>query len=391
MASKDQIVKHIKFLDGLRAIAALYVLFSHTWYQIWPAVLPPFGYGYRPTGLTLLLTSWLYYGHFAVVVFIVLSGFCLMLPVIENNGILRGGTLQFFKRRARRILPPYYFALLLSLVLIWLAINSQTGSQWDISLPVTQDGLIAHLLMFQDIITPTQINYVFWSIALEFHLYLCFPLLVLIWQRFGGIKTTVGIGLFIYTTIILLEIAQVKEIPPQFLGLCFYFVLGMLGATIVFSQDQFWELVRKHFPLTFVVAGLILIIIFFCYLWGFDIAEKRFAFLDTICALSTLFLLIAASRPGPNKVRHFLASSPLVFIGTFSYSLYLIHAPLLQIIWQYVVHPLNLGKVFEFVLLSLIGTPLIIVAAYIFFFYCEWPFLNTPRIQAQIRKRKNTK
>ncbi|MHC5855456.1 acyltransferase family protein [Nostoc sp.] len=382
MASTERIVKHINFLDGLRAIAALFVLFSHTWYQIWPAVSPPFGYGHRPTGLMLILTSWLYYGHFAVVVFIVLSGFCLMLPVIQNNGILRGGTLQFFQRRSRRILPPYYFALLFSLFLIYFFIGWKTGTQWDISVPVTLSGLIAHISMFQDFVTTTEINYVFWSIALESHLYLCFPLLVLSWQRFGSIKTTLGIGLFTYTTIILLEIAQVKEIPPQFLGLCFYFVLGMLGATIVFSQDQLWEFMRKHFPWHFVVAGLILTIIFFCYLWGFDIAEERFAFLDTMSALGTLFLLVAASRPGANKVRNFLGSSPLVFIGTFSYSLYLIHAPLLQIVWQYVLHPLHLGKVFEFVLLLLVGTPLILGAAYIFFFYCERPFLNTRRVSA---------
>ncbi len=373
-------MKYIYFLDGLRALAALFVLISHTWYQIWPAVVPPFGYGHRPTGLTLILTWWLYYGHFAVVVFIVLSGFCLMLPVIHNNGILRGGTLQFFKRRARRILPPYYFALLFSLLLIWLFIGLKTETQWDISLPVTQEGLIAHLLMLQDLVTPTQINYVFWSVAVESQLYICFPLLVFSWQRFGSIKTTLGIGLFMYTTIILLEIAQVKEIPPQFIGLYFYFVLGMVGATIVFSKDKLWRLVRRYFPWQNVCASLILMIIFFCYLWGFDVSEERFAFLDTLCALGTLSLVAAASRPGSNKIRNFLSSRLLVFIGTFSYSLYLIHAPLLQIIWQYVLHPLHLGEAWEFVLLLLVGTPLILSAAYIFFLYCERPFLNTRRV-----------
>lgn len=390
MNSTENIVKHINFLDGLRALAALFVLFSHVWYQIWPAVFPPFGYGCRPTGLTLFFTSWLYYGHFAVVVFIVLSGFCLMLPVIKNNGVLRGGTLQFFKRRSRRILPPYYFGLLFSLLLIWFFVSTKTGTQWDISIPVTQNGLITNLLMFQDLAATTEINYVFWSIALESHLYIFFPLLVISWQRFGSIKTTLVTGLLIYSTIILLEIAQVKEIPPQFLGLCFYFVLGMLAATIVFSQDKLGELVRKHFPWHLSVTGLILTIIFFCYLWGFDIAEERFAFLDTLCAFSTLSLLVAASRPGTNKIRNFLESSPLVFIGTFSYSLYLIHAPLLQIIWQYLLHPLHIGKVFEFVLLILLGTPMIISAAYIFFLYCERPFLNTRQVSSLklIKKRK---
>jgi peptidoglycan/LPS O-acetylase OafA/YrhL len=33
---------------------------------------------------------------------------------------------------------------------------------------------------------------------------------------------------------------------------------------------------------------------------------------------------------------------PLAFVGGFSYSLYLIHAPLLQLAWLAVVHPLGL-------------------------------------------------
>jgi peptidoglycan/LPS O-acetylase OafA/YrhL len=370
---------HIDFLDGLRAFAALFILFSHMWYQIWPAVVPPYGYGHRPTGLTLVLTSWLYYGHFAVVVFIVLSGFCLMLPVVRGDGSLRGGTLQFFKRRAKRILPPYYFALLLSLLLIYFLINSKTGSQWDISLPVTQLGVIVHFSMLQDLITVTQINYVFWSIAFEVHLYLCFPALVQSWQRLGSLGTTVAVAFFTYTIIALLERAQVKDVPLQFIGLCFDFVLGMLGVTIVFSPDKTWQSLRQRFPWYFMAGGLVLLIIFFCYLWGFDTAEERFAVLDTLCAFATMSLLVGASRPGSNRIRDFLSLKPLLFIGSFSYSLYLIHAPLLQVLWQYAMHPFNLEKTVEFLLLLLIGTPLIMSASYIFFLGCERPFLNKPR------------
>jgi peptidoglycan/LPS O-acetylase OafA/YrhL len=80
--SEQVVPNSLDFLNGIRAIAALFVLISHFWYQIWPAVTPPLGYAHRPTGLTLILTSWLYYGHFAVVVFIVLSEFCLLTFVM---------------------------------------------------------------------------------------------------------------------------------------------------------------------------------------------------------------------------------------------------------------------------------------------------------------------
>ena len=69
------------------------------------------------TDLLGLLTNWLLYGHLAVDVFIVLSGFCLMLPVARSGGALADGARGFFVRRARRILPPYFAAFTISVAL----------------------------------------------------------------------------------------------------------------------------------------------------------------------------------------------------------------------------------------------------------------------------------
>src|SRR5689334_14181642 len=103
---------HLDYLDGLRALAALFVLFCHALQSPWPYI-----YSRYPPPALHLFTGWLYHGHFAVDVFIVLSGFCLMLPVVRGDGTLRGGAKRFFRRRARRILPTYYGALAFSLIL----------------------------------------------------------------------------------------------------------------------------------------------------------------------------------------------------------------------------------------------------------------------------------
>jgi peptidoglycan/LPS O-acetylase OafA/YrhL len=47
----------------------------------------------------------------SVQVFIVLSGYCLMLPVAQAAGTLKGGLSVFVRRRAIRILPPYFAML----------------------------------------------------------------------------------------------------------------------------------------------------------------------------------------------------------------------------------------------------------------------------------------
>ncbi len=365
---------HLDFVTGLRGLAAFFVLLSHVWYEIWPAVAPPYGYGRHPEGATGLLTGWLYYGHFGVVVFIVLSGFCLMLPVLGNGGSLRGGAAGFLARRAWRILPPYYAAMILALLMIWLWIGARTGTQWDISIPVTSTGILSHLLLLQDVVEPTQINYVFWSIAVEVHLYLLFPALVWAWRRFGAVPTTAASCGAVYGVILLLEALDWREVPPAFVGLCAYFVFGMAAA------DRFVRMRARgggdRLPWSRISLMLALILVVLCAVWGREVAERRFAFLDTLCALATVGLLLAAGQPGAgDRVRHALGSVRLVWIGTFSYSLYLTHAPILHLVWTAVVGRTLAREDAQFLALLLLGAPVSVAGAYLFFLAFERPFL----------------
>ena len=138
---------HLLFLDGLRALAALFVVMHHSWLEIWPPE-----YHRAPLGLMAKASGWLFFGHYAVALFIVLSGFSLMLSVVRNNGILRGGMKTFFLRRARRILPPYYFALGISLLLCLTVIGKPTGTHWDSSVGFGKRDVLHHLLLMQDIL-----------------------------------------------------------------------------------------------------------------------------------------------------------------------------------------------------------------------------------------------
>ncbi|HEX6799049.1 MAG TPA: acyltransferase family protein, partial [Ktedonobacterales bacterium] len=94
---------HLGYVDGARGIAAVYVALHHCWQIVWSETPHPLPFLWS-------LLDWLAYGSFAVSAFIAISGFSLMLPVARGDGRLPGGAWTFFKRRARRILPPYYFA-----------------------------------------------------------------------------------------------------------------------------------------------------------------------------------------------------------------------------------------------------------------------------------------
>lgn len=367
----------LDFVTGLRALAACYVLLSHVWYEIWPAVSPPYGYGRRPEGLIAWLTGWLYYGHFGVVVFIVISGFCLMLPVAANGDAQKGGVVDYFRRRAKRIAPPYYFAMALSLLAIHFWIGDKTGAQWDIALPATTFSVLVHLLFLNDVLESTRINYVFWSIAIEAQLYLLFPLLVLMIRR-KGLPFTVAVSASaVYGAIFMLELLEVDVVPPQFIGLCAYFVFGVAAAKAltIFPQGLVARIDGR--VLLGAAALQFATVAALAASWGFDVAERRFAFLDTLVALATASLLLAATRAETKNVRLWLEQRPLLAVGTFSYSLYLIHAPVLHLIWQYWIRPLEAPAAGQFVLLLAVGAPSSLLAAFLFFLACERPFMSS--------------
>ena len=84
-------------LDGVRGLAALFVVMNHIFLRAWP--------GY-PVDHAPLWAAWFIYGRFAVVVFIVLSGFSLGLAPARSGWRL-DSVAKFAHRRAWRILPPY--------------------------------------------------------------------------------------------------------------------------------------------------------------------------------------------------------------------------------------------------------------------------------------------
>src|SRR5258706_14438094 len=92
-------------LDGIRGLAALFVALHHTYLRSFP--------GY-PAATGPFWTKWLIYGHLAVVVFIVLSGFSLAVSP-ASSGWQLGGVRRFAHRRALAMPPPDSVAPVLSL------------------------------------------------------------------------------------------------------------------------------------------------------------------------------------------------------------------------------------------------------------------------------------
>lgn len=156
-------------LDTLRGLAAVAVLLCHV-AAYWAFMELP---GKLPQLFDLMAHG--------VDVFIVISGFVLFYPVLRADGHL--DARQFFGRRALRILPAYYVGLAIAAA---LAMNSTTTG-YVVAEPADVGQLVIHALGLQTWFPGSlgSINGSLWSVSLELHLYLVFPLLVLAWRRWG--------------------------------------------------------------------------------------------------------------------------------------------------------------------------------------------------------------
>ena len=362
---------HLGYVDGLRGLAALYVMLYH-------ARLTEYWGVRQPSLPVAVLTGWLGYGHFAVNLFIVLSGFCLMLPVVKSEGALRGGARDFFKRRARRILPPYYAALGLSILLATTIIRHKTGTIWDYSLPVTKMGILAHFVLLQDIHRSLEINSVFWSIAVECQIYLLFPLVLLAYSRWDVLKGVLATILLACTAALLLHHTRLAGLTCHYLGL---FAMGNLAAVVARSPETCWANWRKM-PWHMITAALFAFIVLACSLCS-ALAASHAMLIDLIVGAWAAALLVAGALQDRHPLIRALSWKPLVWVGTFSYSIYLIHMPLLQLAWQYGLQPAHMGNTAAYVSLTIIALTLIVGAAYLFHLAFERPFMSQPKPKSE--------
>jgi peptidoglycan/LPS O-acetylase OafA/YrhL len=358
----------------MRALACLVVFVNHAYGQTWYADHDEF-----PRGLLSIFTYSLVAGHLAVTVFIVISGFCLALPVLANGDKLRGGSKTFFKRRVLRILPAYYGSVALCLALIYTVIGEPTGTLWDVPITVKWPGvtgtaIVSHLLLLQDLFATSKINYVLWSIAVEWHIYFLFPVIVWCWARYGP-KWVVPVAMVLgYALRIGFASTRVARASPQYVGM---FTLGMLAAYVTQSSREEYVRLRERLPWGWIAAIAFLVTCGLTRYWGWSLAVERFPVLDFPVGVMAACLLVVASRE-TSPWAHVFSWKPIVFMGTFSYSVYLVHAPLLQLLWQYVVRPIGLGDDACFYFLMTVGFAAVLAGAYVFFRAFELPFMRSP-------------
>ncbi|ABM93694.1 acyltransferase family protein [Methylibium petroleiphilum] len=313
-------IKSFHALDGLRGYMAWWVVIGHALHLC---------------GINNLVPDFLSRRDVAVNVFICLSGFVITHLLLEK----RESYLRYLTRRAFRIIPIYWFALLCALALSG-AYQFVYQSEWVFELPMRLERqastdahfgthLLLHLGLLHGLVPDTWLPYSSssllapaWSLSLEWQFYLVAPLLVGCLVH-PGWPRAVGLILMAALWITFKKLSPLQWQYPAFLPLALhFFALGILSRAFMplLSRLHLW-IVPLALAASFIVPRSVrLEVVIWGIFVGAALIELRRARGDVTGQSALDVPLLALTS---NRVARAL--------GECYYSTYLIHIPLFSL------------------------------------------------------------
>ena len=317
-------------LDGLRGIAVILVLLRH-------AVRPFLDDGEAPGGLpdsgisTFMANGWV-----GVDLFFVLSGFLITHHILKlhdrNQG--RWHWKPYLQKRALRILPAYYAVLCLAAL--------GAFPYFDVGSELLGFRVTYHLLVLQDYL-PSNIVVAFWSLGVEEKFYLLAPLLIL---ARAGSQSLLGKSSIVVLLLLLgvafrvhaaMNSSGIDSYDPFFFAFRSPFhmtmdpiLLGVLIALVYRSRDRHPALTSRYVAGIAFWAGALLFLFLTCShemmrditWWDKTLQPTAIAFSFAAITYGLVF------GGGPAS---FFRATFLFITARISYSLYLIHMPLVPL------------------------------------------------------------
>lgn len=367
--------KRIAAIDGLRGLAVLMVYVYHVWQ--FSGSPPVVAVGKSTVGSAIAQFP------AGVDLFMVLSGFCLFWPFCNKPLLLDEWSISdYARRRVRRIVPPYYaailFVTLLPVVLVALMKGLGQQANWQ-PLPSFWQ-YFAHLLFLHTLFLPTWdgIQGVFWSLGLEMQFYIAFPVVVLLYRKVG-IRIVVWMTLIsviyriaagVYTSGASWETQFLASI--FFLGRWMQFAAGMLAAWLVARAHH--EGRRFGTPQTYGLLALAALS-YIVAVTRTPLSGPLFPTRDLGLAFSFAVLACALCAGKASAIRLF-ESRALASLGFISYSVFLIHQNFAYYMSELLRKVLGVGGEMRLLLLVSIGFAVVLMVSYLFHVFVERPFLN---------------
>ena len=299
-------VKNLKYrsdIDGLRAVAVLAVLLFH---------LDP---------------GYLNAGYLGVDVFFVISGY-LITRIVYSEVMSRKYTFtNFYVRRSKRIIPPLYFMVILTLIAGYFILLPLDFYKTGISIlgAILFASNMQFALRTGDYFSSDSSEWPMlhtWSLSVEEQYYFALPLALIFFLRILKLNLIAVMCVVAVASFLLAEFMSGKG---SLAGLSYYFILTRMGELLVGSilaivhANGTFEKSKSNVLASVAAAVLVGTLIFF---------NKQLAFpgFSALLACIPIALIIHSEDTWVNRL---LENKVVVWIGLLSYSLYLFHWPVL--------------------------------------------------------------
>jgi peptidoglycan/LPS O-acetylase OafA/YrhL len=280
-------------LDGLRGLAAFSVVLYHVYFA-------------QPSYLRFFPT-FLMNGSTAVYVFFVLSGFVLAIPYWSGRAL---GWVPFIGKRLLRIYPVLIASLVLAVVCAEISPNQNLWIPRHDLASVVYDLLLIGMPVNADLNGPI------WTLVVEIKVGLLFPAMMWLRLRTGFLLLTLAVIVLVIEPTI--TAGMRTPALSQLLHAMWSFVNGIELARIYAAGEM------RRFSRSVSIASIPLMVL----LLAFEAGATGNLLADMMLCLFVPGLVVWIVICSPIIGRALTAKGP-VFLGVISYSLYLVHMPLI--------------------------------------------------------------
>lgn len=309
--------QRINYLDSLRGIAALSVVAFH----LIDKIISSFNLTNNENNKIILRV--LFNGTDWVSFFFVLSGFSLSFGVFQLNKKIK--LFEYFIKRIFRLYPIFIVGLLIS---------------FFISTNKNNSGL---LLLRESLLIPRYCNILIvdWSLSIEILCSLLIPFLIIIYKHSTKL-------FYIFTTCSLMFYNTIGNSQTSFTGFIFHFCLGMV---IAGNYHRIKEIKIKPIYLNLILLCSLLLFgarwylykidsIYYIFHLSTDILNmdihQGFYIITALCSSYFIFYAIKSK-----KLQFILSNKILLYLGTISYSVYILHKVIIELSFHFIVKYMN--------------------------------------------------
>ncbi|MFT7156873.1 MAG: peptidoglycan/LPS O-acetylase OafA/YrhL [Parvicella sp.] len=367
LARNPQSVRFMPFIDGLRFLAIIPVIFQHANERLLKYNSNINDLSGWEAQLSFLISR----GTIGVFIFFAVSGFVLTLPFAK--GQLKFSYKTYISRRLNRIEPPFIFWISCFALIFIIQGNMGIGNVLNHYLATIT---YSHNIIYGEY---SIINPVAWSLEVEIQYYLIAPFIALLYfgqSNLGTRRSLLIAFLFILITYQNVFGLNLYPFKATLLGQIQYFLIGMLMADLYANDSEI-----KYLK-TWVWDGLApILLLVMAYTWTDE-------FYKTIIFNLSLGLVFIAGFKG-NIFPKLLSVKWITIIGGMCYTIYLTHLPLLELFYS-VIGKFGYSSAYwvQLSISLIIAIPIVLLSSVIFFKAIEKPFMKSDGFRQMLKNIK---